>query len=129
PALLRSRGARLARQLGGGDEQLALEAEEDPRQLPEPDVQRAEPVLDAELGAGDAEGRDGLFDRAVGLRPEIVLADAVATEEQPGRAVVAAACGDRGLEHRLPVLVRHRSAGCVTTSGRRRAGPSARPAG
>ena len=57
---------------------------------PNPAEQRAEPVLDAELGAGQPERGDGLVDRAVGLGPEVVLGDPGAAEEEAGRAVVAA---------------------------------------
>ena len=87
-------GVGVRRQLGGGHEQLALEAEDELRQVAELDREHAEPILQPELGAGQAERGDGLVDRAVGLGPEIVLGDALAAVEEAGRAVVALAGGD-----------------------------------
>ena len=90
--------------------------------------------LSAELGAGQPERGDGLVDRAVGLGPGVVLGDARAAEQQAGRAVVAAAGRDgesivsAGAAGGA-VGVSDRVGGPLTTSGRRRADPSARPAG
>jgi hypothetical protein len=89
---------RLGRKLRGGHEQLALEPQEDRRQLAKADIQRPELRLHPELGAGDAERGDRLVDRAVRLGPEVVFADAVAAEQQPGRPIVASAGRDRRLE-------------------------------
>ena len=115
----------VGRELRADREQLALEPQQ---QLAEAaDVGRQDAVLrlHAELGAREAEGRDGLVDRAVGLGPQVVLADAVAAEQEPGAAIVAAA-GRHGAVERERGTRHPRSA--LTTSGPRRAGPSARPA-
>jgi hypothetical protein len=83
--------------------------------------------LEVELGAGETEDRDGLVDRAVGLGARVVLADPLAAVQQAGRAVVAAAGGDGGVE--IERSVGRSGTATATTSGRRRADPSARPAG
>ena len=88
-------------------------------------------------GPGDAERGDGLIDRAVGLGPKVVLADALAAEQESGRAGVALAGRDRGVEAgarragggRIAEAVRPVGHRGVTTSGPRRADPSARRAG
>ncbi len=74
-------GLRRRRELGAGDEQVALEVEQ--------------VALDLVLAgpaerAGEAEGGAGLVDRAVGLDPSVVLRDAAAVPEA-GRTVVALA--------------------------------------
>ena len=74
-----------------------------------------DPVLDAELRPGETERGDGFVDRAVGLGPGIVLADALATEEEPGGAVVAAARGNRRVEGRGALAVGHGRGGRITT--------------
>ena len=86
--------------------------------------------------AGQPEGRNRFVDRAVGLRPEVVLSDPLPAEQEAGRAGVALAGRDGGVEpgrgrfgagaSRPVRAVRHRR---VTTSGPRRADPSARRAG
>ena len=86
---------------------------------------------------GDAERGDGFIDRAVGLGAEVVLADALAAEQEAGRAGVALAGRDRGVEAgarrtgggRIAGAVRPVGHRGVTTSGPRRADPSARRAG
>ena len=72
-------GLRRGRQLGAGDEDVVLEAE---------DVGGKLGVLGAAEGAGDAELRAGLVERAVGLGAAVVLGDAAAVPERGG-AVVA----------------------------------------
>ena len=115
----------VGRQLGADGEQLALEPQD---HLAEPaEVRRQGPVLGlhAKLGPGHAERRDGLVDGAVGLGAQVVLADAVAAEQEAGGAVVAAARRHGAVERER--RARH-SRSRLTTSGPRRAGPSARPA-
>ena len=87
-------GVRIRRQLGAGHEQLALEAENQVRQVTELDRQHAEPILEPELGPCEAERGHGFVDRAVGLGAEVVLGDPLAAVEEAGRAIVALAGRD-----------------------------------
>ncbi|HEY0278128.1 MAG TPA: hypothetical protein VGC32_07660 [Solirubrobacterales bacterium] len=73
-------GLRRGRQLGAGDEEIVLEAEDVGGQL-------VGAGLGAE-GAGDAERRAGLVEGAVGLGAGAVLGDAASVPERGG-AVVA----------------------------------------
>ena len=68
------------RELGADDEQLALQLHQQLVQL----------GVGIDLGPGQAQRAHGLVDRAVGLGPDVVLADPTAVEET-GRAVVAGA--------------------------------------
>jgi hypothetical protein len=107
------------RQFRGHDEQLALQAQDEGRQI----RQAGEPAGERRLGEegpDDAEAGDGLVDRAVGVDPRVILGDPVAPEQETGRSVVAAtgrddAPGDAGT--------------ALTRRGRRRADPSARREG
>ena len=97
---------------------------------PKPAVERPRRSLSPSWARAMPERGDGLVDRAVGLGPEVVLGDPLAAEQQAGRAVVAAARRDGGCGGSVGrVGIGHRRVGSVTTSGRRRADPSARPAG
>jgi hypothetical protein len=71
-----------------------------------------------ELGAGEAERRDGLVDRAVGLGAEVILADTGPAEQEAGRAVVALARRDGGLERKLGTGHRVRAGVCMPNVGR-----------
>ena len=66
-----------------------------------------------QLGAGEPERGDGLVDGPEGLGPEVVLGDALAAEQQAGRAVVAAARGHGAVEreaaHRPDAEARRRA--------------------
>jgi hypothetical protein len=75
--------ARLGRgrQLGAGDEEVVLEAE---------DVGGEAGIVGRAEGAGDAERRAGLVEGAVGVGAAVVLRDAAAVPERGG-AVVALA--------------------------------------
>ena len=66
------------RQLGGGDEEVVLEAE---------DVGGELRLVGAAEGAGDAEGGGRLVERAVGLGAAVVLGDATAVPERGGPVV------------------------------------------
>ena len=92
----------MRRQLGADDEQLALEPEDELGEA------RLGPVGGgADRGPCQAERRDGLIGRAVGIGPQIRLADPVAAEQQPGGPGVALARVDA---HR-PMLAGQRLAG------------------
>ena len=69
---------RRGRQLGAGDEDVVLEAEDVGGQLG---------LLGAAEGAGDAEQRAGLVEGAVGVGAAVVLGDAAAVPERGGPVV------------------------------------------
>ena len=78
PSSSRSAASGRGRQLGAGDEEVVLEAEDVGGQLG---------LLGAAEGAGDAELRAGLVERAVGLGAAVVLGDAAAVPERGGPVV------------------------------------------
>ena len=73
-------------QLGPGNEQLALEAQ---GQIAQAAIGIGPGGAGAQRGAGQAEGRDGLIGRAVGVRAEVRLRDELAAEQEAGGAGVA----------------------------------------
>ena len=82
---------RVRRQLCADDEELALEAEDQSGKIRQAVV--------GELDTRNPESRDRFVDGAVGLRARVGLGNAAAVQ-QPGRAVVALAGGDRALRDR-----------------------------
>ena len=94
---------RVRRQLGPDHEEFALDTQDQLGEASEPGRERSDPSLGTEVGAGHAQRRDGLVDRAVGLGARVVLADALAAEQEPGRAVVTARRGDGGIDRTAPV--------------------------
>ena len=114
-------GARSGGELGAGDEQLALEAQDEFGESAEACGCRT-PYWALIASSARAWPRcgDGFVDGAVCLGPEVVLPDAVAAVEKAGRAVVALAGGDLRIKS-----ARWHSAVPITTSVRRRADPSA----
>ena len=124
-------GAGVGGQLRPDHEQLALDAED---LLIEPGECRAglrRRRQRPQLRPGQAERRDGLVHGAIGLGPQVVLRHALAAVEERGGAVVATPGRDGGVV--VEGVVGHRAGvadgTAITTSGRRRADPSARPAG
>ena len=95
PSTRRVPGIGVRGELRASDEQLALEAEDQIGQPDEPGRQSVDARPTVQLGAGKAQRRDGLVDRAVRLGPEIVLLDALAAVEEARGAVVALAAWRR----------------------------------
>ena len=106
---------RVRRQLRTNHEQFALPTKHRFGQLQEPSR--------GQLGASHAQSGDRFVDRAVRLGSGVVLGDSAAIK-QAGRAVVAL-CRWRPRSWRWPAGGQY----APTRRGRRRAGPSARPAG
>jgi hypothetical protein len=95
---------RRRRQLGAGDEDVVLEAEDVGGQLGRVGIAE---------GAGDAELRAGFVERAVGLGAAVVLGHTAAVPER-GAAVVALLGVD--LDHGGPILRRRRQPTGLKTS-------------
>jgi len=81
--------------IGPGHEELALKSQDQIREPVEDSWDRSDLRHQAQFGAGEAEGRDGLVDGTEGLGAGVVLGHSVPAEEKPGRAVVAASGGNR----------------------------------
>ena len=81
-------------QLRAGHEELALDPQDDRLDLSERRRQRVEAPPGVQLRAGEPQRGDGLVQRPVSLRSEVVLGNAVAAEEEAGGPVVALPGGD-----------------------------------
>ena len=96
---------RVGGQLGAHHEQLALQ--------PQRQVGQAG-AIGAQRGSRQAQGGDGLVGGAVGIGPQVGLADPGATVEQPGRAGVALA----GVDAHGPMVAAARTGRVAAPSGR-----------
>ncbi len=123
PSWSRSAAAGIRGQLGARHEHLPLEPQDERGELGR--GRRGYPG--AQLRSGAAKSCHGFIDGAVGLDDEVVLGNPAAVQ-QPCGAVIAATRGHGTVSDARPASSCRR-AHRLTTSGRRRAGPSARPAG
>src|SRR5664280_2755018 len=87
---------RVGGQLRARHEQLALDPEDQRLDLREGRGKRAEAPPGVQLGPGEPQRSDGLVQGAVGLGAEIVLGNAIASEEEARGAVVALLRGNGG---------------------------------